>query len=94
MNNSIYLGNGKMHYPKESLLLKELNLEGELYFKIENIDALPPFFISVVSNSNHWMFISSNGALSAGRKNSDHALFPYYTDDKITESGEHLYFQF
>ncbi len=89
MNNSIYLGNGKMHYPKESLLLKELNLEGELYFKIENIDALPPFFISVVSNSNHWMFISSNGALSAGRKNSDHALFPYYTDDKITESGEH-----
>ena len=48
-----------------------------------------PFFMSIVSNSNHWMFISSNGALTAGRKNSDQALFPYYTDDKITESGDH-----
>ena len=47
-----------------------------------------PFFISVVSDSNHWMFISSNGGLSAGRKDCDTALFPYYTDDKITESSE------
>jgi len=35
------------------------------------------------------MFISSTGGLSAGRINSDHALFPYYTDDKITESFEY-----
>ena len=34
------------------------------------------------------MFISSTGGLSAGRKDSDTALFPYYTDDKITESSE------
>ena len=47
-----------------------------------------PFFMSIVSDSNHWMFISSTGSLSAGRKNSDSALFPYYTDDKITESEE------
>ena len=44
--------------------------------------------MSVVSDSNHWLFISSNGGLSAGRKNSQYALFPYYTDDKITESAE------
>jgi hypothetical protein len=31
------------------------------------------------------MFISSNGGVSAGRKNAEFALFPYYTDDKITE---------
>ncbi|MBT8270541.1 MAG: hypothetical protein KJO25_00715, partial [Bacteroidia bacterium] len=30
----------------------------------------------------------SNGGLSAGRKNSDFSIFPYYTDDKITESAE------
>ncbi|REJ61714.1 MAG: hypothetical protein DWQ21_09235, partial [Bacteroidetes bacterium] len=47
-----------------------------------------PFFMSIVSNSNHWMFLSSTGGLSAGRKNSEFALFPYYTDDKITESAE------
>jgi hypothetical protein len=34
------------------------------------------------------MFVSSNGGMSAGRKNADYALFPYYTDDKITESAE------
>ena len=44
--------------------------------------------MSIVSDANHWMFISSNGGLSAGRKNSDFSLFPYYTDDKITESAE------
>lgn len=44
--------------------------------------------MNVVSDANHWMFISSNGALSAGRKNSTYALFPYYTDDKITESAD------
>jgi hypothetical protein len=44
--------------------------------------------MSIVSDSNHWMFISSNGALTAGRKNAEFALFPYYTDDKITESSE------
>lgn len=44
--------------------------------------------MSIVSDSNHWMFISSNGGLTAGRKNSEFSLFPYYSDDKITESSE------
>jgi hypothetical protein len=47
-----------------------------------------PFFMSIVSDSNHWMFISSNGGLTAGRKNAEFALFPYYTDDKITEFAD------
>ncbi|MEM6360544.1 MAG: hypothetical protein AAF731_10655 [Bacteroidota bacterium] len=47
-----------------------------------------PFFMSIVSDSNHWMFIGSNGGLSAGRKDAENALFPYYTDDKIVESAE------
>jgi len=63
-------------------------LKNEKWFKIENHDTLRPFFMNVVSDSNHWMFISSNGGLSAGRKNSKFALFPYYTDDKITESAD------
>ena len=63
-------------------------LDGEKYYKIINNEAMRPFFMSIVSDSNHWMFISSNGGLSAGRKNSEFALFPYYTDDKITESAD------
>jgi hypothetical protein len=58
------------------------------YFKITDSDAMRPFFMSIVSDSDHWMFVSSNGGMSAGRKNADYALFPYYTDDKITESTE------
>lgn len=65
-----------------------LKINGEGYYKISNSDSMRPFFMSIVSDSNHWMFISSNGALTAGRKNAEFALFPYYTDDKITESSE------
>jgi hypothetical protein len=62
--------------------------ENESYYKISNHDAMRPFFMTIVSDSNHWLFISSNGSLSAGRKNPEFALFPYYTDDKITESAD------
>lgn len=63
--------------------LEKINKED--WFKISDFDELRPFFMSIVSDSNHWMFISSNGGLTAGRKNAEYALFPYYTDDKITE---------
>ncbi|MGB0837901.1 MAG: hypothetical protein ACPGRE_07355 [Flavobacteriaceae bacterium] len=65
-----------------------VEIEGENYYKISNVDSMKPFFMSVVSDSNHWMFIGSNGGLTAGRKDSDRAIFPYYTDDKIMESVE------
>lgn len=66
-----------------SIKLEEL--ETESWFKIPDHDSLRPFFMSIVSDSNHWMFISSNGGISAGRKNPDYALFPYYTDDKLVD---------
>ncbi len=68
--------------------MQVVEYENESYFKITNCDVLRPFFMSIVSDSNHWMFISSNGGISAGRKNPEYALFPYYTDDKITESAD------
>jgi hypothetical protein len=72
----------------EEITLKEVEIDGQLYFQILNVDKMRPFFMSIVSSSNHWLFISSNGGLSAGRKNAEVALFPYETDDKITESAE------
>ena len=68
--------------------LQYVQLKNEGYFKISNANLLRPFFMSIVSDSNHWMFISSNGGLTAGRRNAEYSLFPYYTDDKITESTE------
>ncbi len=67
--------------------LKTVKLNSESWFKISNSDSMRPFFMTLASDSNHWMFISSNGGLTAGRKDANYALFPYYTDDKITESA-------
>ncbi len=60
----------------------------EQFYEIKNYDYIPPFFMTLMSSSNHWLFISSNGALTAGRRNPENALFPYYTDDKIHDSKE------
>ena len=87
-SREIFLGKNQAFFTKPEVGIKDVVMGGETYYKISNVDVMRPFFMSIVSNSNHWMFISSNGALSAGRKNSNFALFPYYTDDKITESEE------
>ena len=65
-----------------------VTINGERFYKIENMDRMPAFFMSIVSDSDHWIFISSKGSLTAGRKNAENALFPYYTVDKIHDSHE------
>ncbi|MDW8308664.1 MAG: hypothetical protein RMK20_04745, partial [Verrucomicrobiales bacterium] len=60
---------------------------GEAFYRIAHYDRLRPFFLSIVSAGDHWMFVSSTGALTAGRWDADHALFPYYTEDKIHDSA-------
>ncbi|MFK7780971.1 hypothetical protein [Psychroserpens sp.] len=87
-DNPIYIGGKPACFHDNEVKGELVTFDDEVYYKISNSDKMRPFFMSLVSNSNHWMFISSNGALTAGRKNSNNALFPYYTDDKITESAE------
>ncbi len=65
-----------------------VTLLGERYYQIAHYDQMPPFFMSLVSPADHWLFISSTGGLTAGRVNADSALFPYETDDKITANHE------
>jgi len=88
MPEKIYVGDLESLVDNKKVEGKQLKIANENFYKISNVDKMRPFFMSIVSNSNHWMFISSTGSLSAGRKNSEFALFPYYTDDKITESSE------
>ena len=86
---NIFLGDQIRNGQEEEVKGEEVKINSESFYKISNYDSMRPFFMSIVSNSNHWMFISSTGGLTAGRKNSEFALFPYYTDDKITESSEY-----
>ena len=60
-------------------------IEDESWYRIAGVHLMPEFFMSPVSSGDHWMFISSHGALTAGRKNPDSALFPYYSSDKIID---------
>jgi hypothetical protein len=87
-NKTIYIGNKQASFNEGEIKGELIHFDNDVYYKISNCDRMRPFFMSLVSNSNHWMFISSNGGISAGRKDAENTLFPYYTDDKITESVE------
>ena len=39
--------------------------------------------MNITSGEDHWMYLSSTGCLTAGRKKAEHALFPYVTDDLL-----------
>ena len=82
----LYIGNFPLKHSDKKVKGEYVSLEGEVYYKISNFNAMRTFFMTIVSSSDHWLFISSNGAASAGRKNPESALFPYYTDDKIIDS--------
>ena len=66
-----------------------VDIEGERFYRIRHFDQMDDFFISLVSFANHWLFISTSGGLTAGRSNSESALFPYYTEDKIRDGAGH-----
>ena len=58
-------------------------IHGQEYLCIPDVDRMPPFLMSVVSDSDFWLFVGSNGGFTAGRVDPDHAVFPYQTADKI-----------
>jgi hypothetical protein len=64
-----------------------VTLDGEEVYRISGFEVMPAFLISVVSDSDHWMYVSSNGGLSAGRVAPERCLFPYETDDRLYRSG-------
>ena len=66
-----------------------VDVEGERCYVIRNVDRMPPFFVSVISNADHWLFVSSSGGLTAGRVSPDTALFPYLPVDRIHECQPH-----
>ena len=76
---------------KEQKMKKEVKgtfteLDGETFYKIENYDHMEDFFMTITSSSDIWNFCWSQGGISAGRIDCDHAIFPYYTCDKISDT--------
>ncbi len=85
MKPKLYRGENPLQFCSDPVNGEQVTMDGEDYYQIANYDRLRPFFMTVVSDADHWMFVSSNGALTAGRRTADLALFPYYTDDKIRD---------
>ncbi len=88
MRKAFLAGKSVLHKPTGTVTGQIVQLGNAECYRIEHYDRMRPFFMSVVSSADHWMFISSTGGLTAGRGNPDLALFPYNTDDKIHDSAE------
>jgi hypothetical protein len=64
-----------------------VDVDGVAMYRIGNYDQMPPFLVSVVSSSDHWMYVSTGGGLAAGRVEPERSLFPYETDDRLYRAG-------
>ncbi|MCR5217255.1 hypothetical protein [Treponema sp.] len=62
-----------------------VNLDGQQFYKIQNYDCMEDFFMTITSSCDVWNFCWSKGGITAGRRDCDHALFPYYTADKVSD---------
>ena len=87
-SNHIWLGDQPLTRPAGKSDGEYVEIEGERFYRISHYDAMDDFFITLISATNHWLFISTSGGLTAGRANSESALFPYYTEDKIRDSAD------
>lgn len=85
---TLFSGKTALNFNTEDVKGSFIDINGEKYYKIENYDRMLPFFISLSSSGDIWIYLSSSGGITAGRENPNKALFPYYTDDKITEAAE------
>lgn len=64
-------------------------LEGEETYRITGHHRLAPFLMNLASDTDLWMFITSNGGVTAGRVDADGSLFPYLTSDQLPDSHRH-----
>jgi hypothetical protein len=54
---------------------------------VPDAEAMAPFLITVVSDADLWMYVSSAGGLTCGRGRAERCLFPYETDDRLHEAS-------
>lgn len=79
----VHAGAGTVRLPDARVQGGFTTIDDERYARITQVDQLDPFLMSIVSDSDCWLFVGSNGPFTAGRRSPDSALFPYQTVDKI-----------
>ncbi len=66
-----------------------VHLDGEMHYRISAYHLMDPFLVSLASDTDLWMFVSSQGGLAAGRVDPDGSLFPYVTVDRLHDAHHH-----
>jgi hypothetical protein len=86
--NPVVLGEAVDPRTEDPVRGEFVQIDGQTYYSIRNVDRLAPFLMSIVSDTDLWLFVGSNGPFTAGRVDADHALFPYQTVDKILRHAD------
>src|SRR5208282_1476130 len=66
MKTTLFVGKSPLQFNAVHIEGRPIDLQGESFYQIDNYDRMRPFFLSIVSGADHWMFISSPGGLTAG----------------------------
>ncbi|MBN1884340.1 MAG: hypothetical protein JW876_02290 [Candidatus Krumholzibacteriota bacterium] len=66
-----------------------VTIGGGRWYRIAGYDRLDPFLMNIPSDTDLWMYISSNGGLTAGRGDAEQSLFPYETVDRLHDGHHH-----
>lgn len=66
-----------------------VELDGETHYRIAGSHRLAPFLVSLACDTDLWMFVTSEGGLTAGRVDPEGSIFPYETVDKLHDSRHH-----
>ena len=69
--------------PRGNLVIED----GLEWYRIDDYDLLDPFLVNVTTPNELWLFVSSTGALTAGRRSAEHSLFAYETEDRLHRSA-------
>ena len=63
MHHPIFIGETVLQPQNQDTSGEYVHLLNETFYKISHFDSMAPFFMSLVSSSNHWLFIASTGGL-------------------------------
>ena len=57
----LFIGDTLQKRSEQEIKGEYVSMLGGKFYKIKNYDNMAPFFMSIISSSNHWLFISSTG---------------------------------
>jgi len=66
-----------------------VRFEGEDYYRISSYHLMSPFLMTLATDTDLWMFVTSGGGLTAGRGDPDGSIFPYETVDRLHDGHHH-----